>query len=220
MHRQSIGPARDVRGQRVVEHAEQAALELDRQAPVLTQRVELDVEAGAASTLAGGPPERRHETQIVEDHRADVEDERLRGIERVLHHRHQLADFARGGARVALDQPLDDLRLDWAEQLEARIGASRAVAQPRRTSAMDLPAPEHGKDLPPALATMFEERLADERDAAEAAIRDSIVALPAANWREIQGRAASSGVVAELLADGSELRLVADIPALETPSEG
>jgi hypothetical protein len=111
------------------------------------------------------------------------------------------------------------LRLDWAEQLEARIGATRAVAEPRRASAVDLPAPEPGKDLPPALAAMFEERLADERDAAEAAIRESIVALPAANWREIQGRAASIGVVAELLSEGSELRLVADIPALETPSE-
>jgi hypothetical protein len=44
--------------------------------------------------------------------------------------------------------------------------------------------------------------------------------LPAANWREIQGRAASIGVTAELLADGGEVRLIADIPALETPSEG
>jgi hypothetical protein len=113
------------------------------------------------------------------------------------------------------------LRLDWAEQIEARIGASRAVAEPRRTSDVEVPAEdEGGKDLPPALKEMFEQRRADERDAAEAAIRESIVALPAANWREIQGRASSIGVKAELLADGSELRLVADIPALETPSEG
>jgi hypothetical protein len=111
------------------------------------------------------------------------------------------------------------LRLDWAEQLEARISATRAVAEPRRTSDVDLPVPEPGKELPPALAAMFEERLADEREAAEAAVRESIVALPAANWREIQGRASSIGVTAELLSDGSELRLVADIPALETPSE-
>jgi two-component system sensor histidine kinase DegS len=112
------------------------------------------------------------------------------------------------------------LRLDWAEQLEARIGATRAVAEPRRTSDVDLPTPEAGKELPPALAAMFEERLADEREAAQAAIRESIVALPAANWREIQGRASSIGVTAELLSEGSELRLVADIPALETPAEG
>lgn len=112
------------------------------------------------------------------------------------------------------------LRLDWADQLEARIAATRAVAEPRRRSDVDLPAPEPGKELPPALAAMFEERLADERAAAEAAIRESIVAMPAANWREIQGRASSIGVTAELLSEGSELRLVADIAALETPSEG
>ena len=111
------------------------------------------------------------------------------------------------------------LRLDWAEQLEARVAATRAVAEPRRTSHVDLPAPEAGKDLPPALATMFEERLEDERQAAQAAIRESIVALPAANWREIQGWASSIGVMAELLSDGSELRLVAEIPALEPPPE-
>jgi two-component system sensor histidine kinase DegS len=112
------------------------------------------------------------------------------------------------------------LRLDWAERLEARIGATRAIAAPRRKSDVDLPTPEPGKELPPALAAMFEERLADERASAEAAIRESIVALPAANWREIQGRASSIGVTAELLTDGSELRLVAEIPALETPPEG
>jgi hypothetical protein len=111
------------------------------------------------------------------------------------------------------------LRLDWADQLEARISATRAAAAPRRTSDVDLPAPEEGKDLPPALAAMFEERLADERDAVEAALRESIVVLPPANWREIQGRASSIGVIAELLSDGSELRLVADIPALEAPLE-
>jgi hypothetical protein len=109
------------------------------------------------------------------------------------------------------------LRLDWAEQLEARLSATRAVAEPRRTSDVDLPTPEPGKDLPPALAAMFEERLADERLAAEAAIRESIVALPAPNWREIQDRASSIGVVAELLSDGSELRLVADLPPPDSP---
>ena len=112
------------------------------------------------------------------------------------------------------------LRLDWADQLEARMAATRAVVEPRRRSDVDLPDPEPGKELPPALAVMFEERLADERAAAEAAVRESIVAMPPANWREIQGRASSIGVTAELLLEGSELRLVADIPALETPSEG
>ncbi len=111
------------------------------------------------------------------------------------------------------------LRLDWAEQLEARVAATRAVAEPRRASQVDLPAPQEGKDLPPALAAMFEERLEDERQAAEAAIREAIVALPTANWREIQGWASSIGVKAELLSDGSELRLVVDIPGLGPTAE-
>jgi two-component system sensor histidine kinase DegS len=110
------------------------------------------------------------------------------------------------------------LRLDWAEQLEARVGATRAIADAKRVSNVDIPEPEAGKDLPPALAEMFEQRLADERQAAENAIRESIVALPAGNWREIQSRAASIGVTAELSPDENELRLVAEIPALETPS--
>ena len=108
------------------------------------------------------------------------------------------------------------LRLDWGEQLEARIAATRAVAE--QAAGVEIPTAEAGKDLPPALAAMIEERRADERDAAEAAVRDSIVLLPASTWREIQGRAASIGVTAELLGDGSELRLVADIPAVETPA--
>jgi hypothetical protein len=39
--------------------------------------------------------------------------------------------------------------------------------------------------------------------------------LPAKAWREIQQRAATLGVVAELLADGTEVRLVAQVPAAE-----
>ncbi len=80
---------------------------------------------------------------------------------------------------------------------------------------VDLPAPQERQG--PAAGPRRDDRGAPRRtsvDAAEAAIRDAIVALPAANWREIQGRASSIGVTAELLSDGSELRLVADIPVL------
>jgi hypothetical protein len=59
---------------------------------------------------------------------------------------------------------------------------------------------------------MMEDRRADARDAAEAAKREAIVALPPSTWREIQDRAATLGMVAELSADGAELRLVADVP--------
>ena len=64
---------------------------------------------------------------------------------------------------------------------------------------------------------MIEDRRADERDAVEAARRESIVVLPATTWREIQGRASSIGVTAELLADGGELHLVADVPVDASP---
>ena len=110
------------------------------------------------------------------------------------------------------------LRLDWGDQLEARVLAARAVAErTRRSDDVAIPTEEAGKDLPPALAAMLEERRAHERDAVEAAVRESIVALPPATWREIQGRAASLGITAELLADGSELRLAVDIPPVENP---
>ncbi|MGK2849982.1 MAG: sensor histidine kinase [Candidatus Limnocylindrales bacterium] len=113
------------------------------------------------------------------------------------------------------------LRLDWAEQLEARITATRAVVErPPAADTTLAPAAHDGKDLPPALAAMMEDRRSDERDAVEAALRDSIVVLPPTSWREIQGRAASIGVVAELLADGGELRLLADIPVIPGPVTG
>ena len=113
------------------------------------------------------------------------------------------------------------LRLDWGDQLEARLVASRTVAEITRgerdvaPSAASIP----DKELPPALAQMMEQRAADEREAQEAVERDAIVVLPAATWREIQDRAAAVGVTPELLADGGEIHLVAELPAPETGSE-
>ncbi len=52
--------------------------------------------------------------------------------------------------------------------------------------------------------------MADERDAAEAARLDAIVVLPPSTWREIQTRAASIGVTAQLLDEGSQLVLVTE----------
>jgi hypothetical protein len=59
---------------------------------------------------------------------------------------------------------------------------------------------------------MIEDRRADEREALEAARLDSIVTLPAGTWRELETRAATLGIDAELLADGGELRVAADLP--------
>jgi two-component system sensor histidine kinase DegS len=104
------------------------------------------------------------------------------------------------------------LRLDWGDRLTADVVATRAIAEPTKGSAVEIPTQEAGKSLPPALAALVEERREAERDAAEAAVRDSIVVLPASPWREIRDRAASVGVEAELRAEGGHLHIVAEIP--------
>jgi hypothetical protein len=107
------------------------------------------------------------------------------------------------------------LRLDWGDRLTADVIATRAIVEPARGSAIEIPTQEAGKSLPPALAALVEERREAERDAAEAAVRDSIVVLPESPWREIRDRAASVGVEAELRADGGHLHIVAEIPPIE-----
>jgi two-component system sensor histidine kinase DegS len=109
------------------------------------------------------------------------------------------------------------MRLDWGDQIEARIAATRSIAEVRRAPGSVAPTTDDGSDLPPALAAMMADRRADARQAADAAERASIVVLPAATWREIQGRAASVGVSAELLAGGGEVRLVAEVPPPDAP---
>jgi two-component system sensor histidine kinase DegS len=105
------------------------------------------------------------------------------------------------------------LRLDWSpEQIEARVTATRAVVE--RPEPAPEAVPTGGKDLPPALAAMMEDRRADARDAAEAARKEAIVAMSPSTWREIQSRAASINVTVELLEEGAELHLVAEAPAL------
>ncbi len=105
------------------------------------------------------------------------------------------------------------VRLDWAEQFEAHVTAYREMAQAEPAATPET-APD--ADLPPALAAMMEDRRADARDAVEAAKRDSVVALPPSTWREIEGRATTLGLVAELLKDGAEVRIVGDLAA-DTP---
>jgi two-component system, NarL family, sensor histidine kinase DegS len=101
-------------------------------------------------------------------------------------------------------------KLDWsADQVDAAMSAMRNVQE----TASAVPDAAPGKDLPPALAAMMEERRADARTAAETAQRDSIVALPQSTWREIQGRAATLGLSVDLSPDRSEFRMLAELPA-------
>jgi two-component system, NarL family, sensor histidine kinase DegS len=113
-----------------------------------------------------------------------------------------LAYLDRAPDRVAI-------RFDWTpERVEARVTAEKAV----KDVPMDPELVDTGQDLPPALARMMDERRAKAQDRIDAARREAIVALPPTTWREIQGRAATLGITAELLAEGSELHLVAEAP--------
>jgi two-component system sensor histidine kinase DegS len=100
------------------------------------------------------------------------------------------------------------MRLDWGDELEARVSARRG-AQPVPTAEPQSPQDAGvGKDLPPALAAMMEDRRADHVAAVEAARVAAIAALPAAAWRAIETRASTLGATAELLDDGGEMRIV------------
>jgi two-component system, NarL family, sensor histidine kinase DegS len=120
------------------------------------------------------------------------------------------------------------LRLDWTpERLEGHVSASRdrtsAIEQADRELAeveAQMKPEEKGRfrrgekerELPPAMAEMLEERRAAAEAATETARSSAIVALPAASWREIQQRAATVGVSAELVGDGGELAISVDLP--------
>jgi two-component system, NarL family, sensor histidine kinase DegS len=130
------------------------------------------------------------------------------------------------------------LRLDWTpERLEGHLSASRdrssAIEQAERDLAeaeAQLHPTESGgrfrkekeKELPPALTQMLEERRAAAEAAAETARTSAVVVLPAATWREIQQRAATVGVAAELAGDGGELRISVDLapPAADVGAPG
>jgi hypothetical protein len=76
-----------------------------------------------------------------------------------------------------------DVKIDWSDQVEVTVAASRTMKEVAPDTTPDAAA---AKDLPPALAAMMEERRASARDAVEAARRESIVVLPPSTWREIQ----------------------------------
>jgi two-component system sensor histidine kinase DegS len=109
------------------------------------------------------------------------------------------------------------IRLDWSEDVvEARVNAERDPTKQMADADQEVAAAEKAvagtdKDLPPALETM----MADRRERAEArsvAAREAaIVALPVGTWREIENRAATTGILAELSDGGGTLQLRADI---------
>jgi two-component system sensor histidine kinase DegS len=127
------------------------------------------------------------------------------------------------GAYLSAAPDRVSVRLDWQDEaLEGHVAAirdrSRAVDDAEKEVAFRAVRPSD-KDLPPALAAMMEDRREQAEAAAEAARSAAIVSLPADAWREIQQRAATVGITAELLASGGELRIAVDFPVDEPAAE-
>src|SRR6185369_14402384 len=110
--REPVRASAQVAAQRLVDDPEQAALEIHVDPPVLADRVELDRDPGPPSALPCGPPEGRYEAEVVEDHRADVEDERLRRVEGLLDHRDEQPELGARTFGIAAQEPVEDLRLE------------------------------------------------------------------------------------------------------------
>ncbi len=118
-------------------------------------------------------------------------------------------------AYLAIAPAAISLRIDWSEQVEARVTARRSGSQPGAGDAeVD---PKTGKELPPALTAMMEDRKADRRKVAEAARQAWLVVLPEGPWREIQQRASTIGVSVELVDDGSTLVAIVENPDAAPP---
>ena len=100
------------------------------------------------------------------------------------------------------------LRLDWTDDLEARLTAHHVPVGPTGDA---LPAVPTG-DVPDAIKQMIQDRH-DARAAADAAAEEAaIMVLPAPARRDIAERAGSIGATVEVLAGGSEIRLVVPLP--------
>jgi two-component system sensor histidine kinase DegS len=112
-------------------------------------------------------------------------------------------------AYVALGPDRVSLRLDWTDELEARLSAHRAVALRVEEALPEVPG---GKDVPDAIKQMIQDRHDARQAAVEAATAAAIVVLPDAIRRDVTDRAASIGATVEILEGGAELRLIVPAP--------
>jgi two-component system sensor histidine kinase DegS len=119
------------------------------------------------------------------------------------------------GAYLALGPDNVALRLDWTDDVEASLVASRAAAI---IEGHDEPLPEVPTgDVPDAIKQMIQDRHDARVAAVDAAEQAAIVVLPPAARRDILERAGSIGASVEVLAGGGELRLVVPLPAEPEP---
>jgi two-component system sensor histidine kinase DegS len=109
------------------------------------------------------------------------------------------------------------IRLDWMEDaVEARVSAERDPTKQMAAADQELEAAAKAvagtdKDLPPALESMMADRQERAASRSAAAREAAIVALPAATWREIQQRATTTGIAAELSEGGGVLQVRAEL---------
>ena len=101
------------------------------------------------------------------------------------------------------------VRLDWTDELEARVIAERTPVLPGDGEPLpDVPT----DDVPDAIREMIQDRHDARRAAVEAAEVAAIVVLPAAVLRDVSDRARSIGGRVEMLAGGGELRVLVPLP--------
>ena len=164
---------------------------------------------GLVPTIRRAARERGRRAQVVVDFDSLGSDRRLAmelesGMFRMI-------DQALAGYLATAPQRVV-IRLDWADQVEARIAAVSDVPAAKADEAL----PAVDATTPAHLAQMIGERRSTPA-ADVAAAPDH--ALPAKAWREILQRAGTLGVVAELLAGGTEVRLVTQATIDEGPAE-
>jgi two-component system sensor histidine kinase DegS len=107
------------------------------------------------------------------------------------------------------------LQLDWGENLEARLAATRS---PVAIEPEDLPDVPTG-DVPETLKRMIQDRHDRRQARIDAAAEAAIVSLPALTRRDVTDRAASIGATVDITAGGGELRLVVPLPTEETTGD-
>jgi two-component system sensor histidine kinase DegS len=117
-------------------------------------------------------------------------------------------------AYLALAPERITLRIDWSNELEARVAAFRTPLLPGGEPLPEVPT----GDTPDALKQMIQDRHDALAAAIVAAKSAAVVALPAVTRREITARATAIGGTLEVLGDGGEIRLLVALPAPDAPA--
>ena len=112
---------------------------------------------------------------------------------------------------------LISIRIEWSDKTEARVAAKREgveVADEEEPEEVAAAAADQTSDkggdraIPDALKAMIDEQRAGAVAARSYKKQAQSLALPASTWREIQQRADTIGVTAQLVDDGREVVLV------------